>query len=154
MEVHAVEALIKEKIPITQHLGFSIEGWDGKRLRLRAPFSMNKNHHHTAFGGSLAMASIVSGYAMTFMALHDAMGEAWLETCTLVIRDFACSYRRPVRTDLLTVSYPVGAQIPVFIQNLTDDDKARLYVETLIQTDAQVLLKCHATYVAYRSTAQ
>jgi thioesterase domain-containing protein len=149
MELSETEALIKAKIPMAGHLGFSLRGWDGQRLELWAPFEANRNHHGTAFGGSLAMASIISGYAMTFMAIGDALGDGWLQTHTLVIKDFSCQYKRPVTGDIVTVSEPVNGSTGGFGQRLMAEGKARLAVETRIRDGGVLQLAATATYVAF-----
>ena len=149
MDLTATEALIKAKIPMAAHLGFSLRSWDGQQLELWAPFDANRNHHGTAFGGSLAMASIVSGYAMTFMALSDAIGSGWLDRYTLVIKDFSITYRRPIRQDIVTVSQPVNGSTGGFGQRLLAEGKARLAVETRIVDDGALKLAAQATYVAF-----
>ena len=149
MDLTDTERLIKAKIPMAAHLAFSLRSWDGRRLVLHAPFEVNRNHHGTAFGGSLAMASIVSGYAMTFMALNDAIGSHWLDRYTLVIRDFSVQYRRPVQQDILTVSEPVNGSTGGFGERLLEEGKSRLAVETRIADDGGLRLAAHATYVAF-----
>lgn len=147
--LRATEELIKAKIPMAAHLAFSLRSWDGQRLELWAPFETNRNHHGTAFGGSLAMAAIVSGYAMTFMALSDAIGSGWLERYTLVIKDFSVQYRRPVVDDILTFSQPVNGSTGGFGERLLEEGKARLAVETRIADDDGLRLAAQATYVAF-----
>ena len=150
MDLHHTEALIKAKIPMAGHLAFSLRAWDGQRLELHAPFEVNRNHHGTAFGGSLAMASIVSGYAMAFMALSDAIGDGWLDRYTLVIKDFSVQYRRPVEQDIVTVSQPVNGSTGGFGERLVAEGKARLAVETRIADDGGMRLAAQATYVAFK----
>lgn len=149
MELNDTEALIKARIPMAAHLDFRLRSWDGTRLELWAPFESNRNHHGTAFGGSLAMATIVSGYAMTFMALNDAIGDGWLDRWTLVIKDVSVQYRRPVRQDIVTVSTPVNGSTGGFGQRLLDTGKARLAVETKIADGGELRLTAQATYVAF-----
>ncbi len=149
MDLQDTEALIKAKIPMAAHLAFTLRAWDGRRLELWAPFDVNRNHHGTAFGGSLAMASIVSGYAMTFMALSDAIGSGWLDRYTLVIRDVSVQYRRPVTDDIVTVSQPVNGSTGGFAERLLEEGRSRLAVETRIADDGGLRLAAQATYVAY-----
>lgn len=149
MDLHDTETLIKAKIPMAAHLSFSLRDWDGQRLVLHAPFEVNRNHHGTAFGGSLAMAAIVSGYAMTFMALSDGIGPGWLDRYTLVIKEFSVQYRRPVHEDILTVSQPVNGSTGGFAERLVRESKARLAVETRIADEEGLRLAAQATYVAF-----
>ena len=151
MDLKATEALIKDRIPMAALLGFSLRAWDGSQLELWAPFEQNRNHHGTAFGGSLAMASIVSGYAMTFMALSDAIGGDWLQRYTLVIKDFSCHYKRPVTEDIVTLSAPVNGSTGRFAAVLLEQDRSRLAVDTSIRTDGMLQLVATATYVALRN---
>lgn len=142
--------LIRDRIPITRNLAFSLTFWDGRELGLSAPFGPNRNHHDTVFGGSLAMASIVSGYAMTFMSLDDVLGPDWTDRHTLVIRDFKCRYLRPVEGDLHTVSSPEDpAALGVFTGGIKQGEKSRLKVITTISSPDTILLRCRATYVAF-----
>lgn len=150
MKPESVVTLIKNKIPITKSLDFDILSWDGSALVLKAPYEKNKNHHDTVFGGSLAMATIVSGYCMTFMVLDDNLGESWLQDYTLVIKDFSCNYLKPVSKDFETLSVAQSSDLESFISILKRKGRARLKVDTTIRSD-EVQLSANATYVAYKN---
>lgn len=150
MKTQIVSTLIKTKIPITNELDFNITSWDGSKLKLSVPYEKNKNHHNTVFGGSLAMASIVSGYCMTFMVLEDSLGENWLSNFTLVIKDFSCNYLKPVTKDFETLSIAKEEDFDSFIKMLKRKGRARLNVTTTI-IESQTLLSASATYVAYKN---
>lgn len=143
-----IEDLIKEKIPMTSHLAFKLISFENDELKLSCPLKENENHHGTIFGGSLAMASIVSGYSLTFTALEDRLGKDWDDLYQLVIKDFACDYKRPVHSDTICVSRP---ETPIFefVETLLRKGKARLKVKTVISDDEE-RLACEATYVAYK----
>ena len=49
MKPNEVVELIKNKIPITNELGFEITSWNGSQLSLSAPYEQNKNHHNTVW---------------------------------------------------------------------------------------------------------
>jgi len=144
-----IEKVLKTRVPITQHLDFSLESWTGEELVLKAPFDKNKNHHNTIFGGSLAMSAIVSGYCLTFMALEDALGKSWGRDHTLVIKDFSCKYLRPVTGDIETISKAASdTSTEKFVSDLLNLGKSQLKVVTYIE-DEHRHLACSATYVAY-----
>jgi thioesterase domain-containing protein len=150
MKTQIVSNLIKNKIPITKELDFNITSWNGSELKLCVPYEKNKNHHNTVFGGSLAMATIVSGYCMTFMVLEDNLGENWLNDYTLVIKDFSCNYIRPVTKDFETLSIAKEEDFNSFIKMLKRKGRARLSVSTTI-LESETLLNASATYVAYKN---
>jgi thioesterase domain-containing protein len=150
MKPNEVVELIKNKIPITNELDFDIKSWDGSTLTLTAPYEKNKNHHNTVFGGSLAMATVVSGYCMTFMVLDDSLGSSWLKDYTLVIKDFSCNYLNPVSADFETFSNATKEDFEKFIKTLKRKGRARLKVQTSIQSTKKEL-EASATYVAYRN---
>lgn len=143
-----IENLIKEKIPMTSHLAFKLISFENDELKLQCPLKENENHHGTIFGGSLAMAAIISGYSLTFTALEDRLGKDWDELYQLVIKDFTCDYKRPVHTDSICVSRPETAVFD-FIETLLRKGRARLKVKTVISDDEERLV-CEATYVAYK----
>lgn len=145
-----IQLLIQSKIPITKQLDFKLVSWNGDEIVLSAPYEKNKNHHETIFGGSLAMSAIVSGYSMTFMALEDALGNKWSNEYTLVIKDFSCSYLKPVSEDIRAVSKATSdSGVIDFVSCLKRNGKSRLQVETVI-VDTETRLKCMATYVAFK----
>lgn len=149
MKTEEVVKLIKAKIPITQELDFEIQSWDGKSLKLKAPYEKNKNHHNTVFGGSLAMATIVSGYCMTFMLLDDELGSQWLDHYTLVIKDFQCQYLKPVTKDFESLSEAKSGDIQNFLEVLKRKGRSKIEIETIIES-GELQLSAKATYVAYK----
>lgn len=142
------EDLIKEKIPMTVNTAFQLISYENDELKLLCPLKQNENHHGTIFGGSLAMASIISGYSLTFMALEDRLGKDWDDIYQLVIKDFACDYKRPVHSDTICISRP-ESDVFEFVETLMRMGKARLKVKTII-SDVEERLVCEATYVAYK----
>ena len=149
MRTNEVVTLIKKLIPITKELDFDIKSWENNTLLLSAPYEKNKNHHNTIFGGSLAMATIVSGYCMTFMTLDDRLSKAWLDEYTLVIKSFSCDYLKPVTSDFEAQSYAKQEGIDKFLEQLKRKGRARLNIVTEIKSD-DILLKANAIYVAYK----
>ncbi|MDD0853533.1 YiiD C-terminal domain-containing protein [Halobacteriovorax sp. GB3] len=151
MRLNQIENQIKDKIEMTKNLDFKLLSWQNNELRLSCPLSKNLNHHGSAFGGSLAMAAIVSGYSMTFMALEDGLGKDWGKDYVLVIKDYSCQYLRPVKNDIEARSIAKSSLIQ-FLSILKRKGKARLEVETFVEKDGEVQLKAQATYVAYKTS--
>ncbi|MBQ49658.1 MAG: hypothetical protein CMP10_19920 [Zetaproteobacteria bacterium] len=149
IKLKETEDQIKNKIPITAQIEFKLTSWDGSALKLEAPYATNRNHHDTFFGGSLAMAAIVSGYAMTFMALNEHLDKDWGEYFTLVIRDFNCRYLKPIGEDLVTVSKPEEiSSLLDFPATLQKKNRARIKVITEVSHQKVCYLKATAVYVA------
>lgn len=69
-----IQELLHSKIPITRAMGMRVEDYDSERLVLSAPLDANVNHLGTAFGASLNVLAVLSGYGLLWLELKDTEG--------------------------------------------------------------------------------
>jgi len=97
-ELEELRSVLAGELPITQHLGITVERIDAGRVTLRLPLGPNRNVQGTLFAGSLSAAATLAGWAVAWLALRRAGVAA-----TLVIQDSSIDYLRPVTADCLLV---------------------------------------------------
>jgi len=83
-------------MPPVRALGLSIAGFDGERLRLRAPLALNVNDKGCAFGGSLASLTTLACWGRVWLAV-DAAGL----DCDIYVADSRIRYLAPLYDDLV-----------------------------------------------------
>lgn len=143
------EQYIKQKIAITGQTGFRLLDYQADTVRLLCPMAGNENHHGTMFGGSLAMVSIIAGYALAFLLLEERIGADWEDNFQLVIKDFQCSYKRPVEQDAIFTA-AVDGDSGAFVQQLLHSGKAPLPVRISVGAEGSEKLYSQANYVVFR----
>lgn len=131
-------------IPLTRAMGVRVveagPGW----LKLAAPLAPNLNHHGTAFGGSLAVLGIVTGWALLDRALREAGVQA-----TLVVRHSELDYHHPAPDELIVeCRLPEDAQWTPFIDTVKQGSKARITLDIRVGSLGVESLRVRARYVA------
>src|ERR1700691_218032 len=90
-----LEAYLHERIPLTRALGCQVVAADRGGVHLRAPLEPNINMHGTAFAGSLASLSLLSGWIWVVAALRDCGEQA-----AVVVSRCEIAYLEPVDGEL------------------------------------------------------
>ena len=126
-----LEATLHREVPLSQHMGVAVEGYDGHSLRLSADFQRNINIHGTAFGGSLYSACALCGWGL----LHLKFGELGLDA-HIVLSEGRVRYLRPVRHHI-EVCCALPAGFSGFVEALRRGGKARLDLEAEIRTGSE-----------------
>lgn len=87
-----------EKVPITKEMGMQIAHFDGATLQLAAPLGPNVNDKMTAFGGSLASVSLLTGWSWVVLMLkqHSA------NSADVVIAEATLKFFLPVKSGFYT----------------------------------------------------
>src|SRR5437879_2446420 len=105
MSPQALTEYLHRHIPLTAALGAQVTRCDPQEVEIAAPLAPNLNHRSTAFGGSLAALSIVSGWAVLHVALQREQIEA-----RLVVQRSETDFASAVTGPLIAVSrLPVAA---------------------------------------------
>jgi thioesterase domain-containing protein len=76
-------------------MGIVVVGWNGRRVRLRAPFEPNRNDKGTAFAGSLYSILVLAGWAVVTRHLQERGIQA-----DVMVTESSTHYLRPVRAAL------------------------------------------------------
>ncbi len=125
-----IEAFLHERIPLTRALGCQVIAADGSGVRLRAPLGPNVNVHGTAFAGSLASLSLLSGWVWVVLALRDGGHEA-----TVVVRRCEVTYLAPIDGTLEAHCAPPESDAWwTFSERLREHGRGRLSLECTVST--------------------
>ncbi len=138
------ETLARE-IPITNHLGISIESYDETALTLKAPLQQNINHKSTAFAGSLNALLTLAGWDLLWLILK----ERGLHV-QIVIQESMSNYLRPVTRDFSARCHkPDPAYIARLETTLRKKGKARLELQSEIREGDIVAVTFSGRYVIF-----
>lgn len=122
----ALTRFLREHIPVLQSVDVQARVASPDRVVLVAPLQVNRNHHETAFGGSLALLGVVSGWSLLHVAL-EAEGIA----AKLVVQSTQIDYSRPVSEDLRAETCR-PADWADFVERLRTRGKGRIDLVTRI----------------------
>lgn len=143
-----LERLIVEKMPITEHLEFTLTADDEGRLRVSAPLKPNANHMGSAFGGSLSMLATVTGWAMTHQVVQDVM-EDMCRRVKVIIQESDIEYLRPVYENISVICEPPDEEDLNHFQRMMDRwGKARLDLKCRIDAAGERAVTFIGRYVA------
>ncbi len=128
LELSEVLKYVHEHIPITDNLGAGIQSYDGNSIVLTAPLDANINHRNSAFGGSLSVIAILSGWALLFIKMKELFLQA-----RLVIQSSSFELTNPVMADFEAVSVLPSLKIyERFIKTLGKHGRARMTVHSKV----------------------
>ncbi|MGC4017391.1 MAG: YiiD C-terminal domain-containing protein [Luteolibacter sp.] len=138
------ERFLHDRIPLAAAMGVRLESYDPTGLTLTAPLEANHNHLGTAFGGSIAAAATLAGYALLWLELDDRDSH-------IVIRSSRISYKRPVEGELRAVCvHPGASAISRFKARFAKAGKASLPLKVLMGPPDQPHVGFEGVYVAIR----
>jgi thioesterase domain-containing protein len=141
--LRALQETLYREIPITKHLGITVESYDDEQLTLKAPIEPNRNQKQTAFAGSLNAVVTLAGWGLLWLV----MGELGLAT-TIVIQESVSSYLRPVTGDFSArCRKPDSTRLAHFENMLRKKGKARLELLAEIDEREKVAVSFKGRYV-------
>lgn len=135
---------LRTEMPITQHLGVEVVGYEAGRLRLAAPLAANVNHKGTAFAGSLNAIATLAGWGMVWLLLrrHSV-------TAHVVIQDSTVHYLRPATGDFFAVAEPPAAEAERrLLDALKRRGKGRIALEVAVSDGLGQAVRFSGRYVA------
>jgi len=132
---------IREAIPVSATMQFSIDYLQPDEIRVSAPLQPNINVHGTGFAGSIYSLAVLTGWALCTHILDEAAVDA-----DLVVGKAEISYRAPVQTDLDCHCSATAEQRESFLQGLRERGRGRLSLEVAVGDLPQARLL--ATFVA------
>lgn len=72
MDLAALAEQVRNAIPLTRHLAFQLETFDGQALTLTAPLAPNHNDKGTFFAGSQSALLTLAGWSLTTLLARQA----------------------------------------------------------------------------------
>lgn len=139
-----LQALFDEQIPLSRAMQVSVASWDGAELHLSAPLAPSRNHHGSAFGGSLYTLGLLAGWGVLNLRLWAEGVEA-----QVVIQRAAADYLLPVCQALEARCGPVPTdEWERFLRRLGRRGQARLKLVSTILAEHREAFELHAHFVA------
>ena len=96
MTPEQLQAFLHQNIPAAAALKLAVHESSRERVVLQAPFAHNCNHHHTVFGGSIALAATLCGWSLVHLRYPEYHGK-------IVIQEGHTRYLKPAETDLTAI---------------------------------------------------
>jgi thioesterase domain-containing protein len=139
--------VLAAELPITQHLGITVESGGEEGVVLRLPLIPNRNHQGGIFAGSLNAAATLAGWAVVWLALQQAsIGAA------VVIQDSTIEYLAPVGEDCLAhCDQPDAGTLDRFLETIGRHDRARLGLTVHLLAGTGQVGRFAGRYVALRA---
>lgn len=106
IEARAFVAELRRDMPLAAFMGVEALAWDGHQLTLQAPLSPNINDKGTAFAGSLASLSTVTGWALLMLWAREHIGP-----CHVAVYHGELRYRHPVSSTFAATANLPSAEV-------------------------------------------
>lgn len=135
-----------QDMPPVAAMHVAIVGYDGDRLRLRAPLAANVNDKGCAFGGSLGSLMTLAAWGLVSLRLQKAGIAA-----DVYVADSEIRYRAPLYADLeAEAELDPDASWDDFLDTLRQRGRARTYLVARVPLpDGGVAAEFSARYVAF-----
>ncbi|MDO5638305.1 MAG: YiiD C-terminal domain-containing protein [Neisseria sp.] len=91
-----LQNFLYQNIPAAAALQLAVLESTPERVALLAPFAPNQNHHHTIFGGSIALAATLCGWSLVHVRHPECKGK-------IVIQEGHTRYLKPAEGDLTAI---------------------------------------------------
>jgi thioesterase domain-containing protein len=144
IDLNEVNSCLHENIPMTAAMAAEVAFYDGRQVTVCVPLRPNRNHSHTAFGGSLAALGIVAGWVLLYLKLkEEGLG------FSLVIGRSSFDFLAPVESDFnATCQLPPGWEWRGFLRSLKRRGRARITLQAEIKDSSAVAGRHKGFYVA------
>ncbi|MCG3718747.1 thioesterase domain-containing protein [Aliarcobacter butzleri] len=142
--IKILENKLHNEIPLTKFMDLKITKYDAKELMTIAPLNKNINDKGTAFGGSLATLTIISGWSICWLISK----ELEINSENIVVIKNEHSYRKPVTKELIChTKRPTKDEIENLKNKLLLKKSASIKISSQIIEDGEVCVDFTGYYV-------
>lgn len=146
-QLREAEEFFHQKIPLTRAMGVRVVARDEDGFAVEAPVTLNHNHLHTAFGGSINAVATLAGYGLLWFELRD-------EAAQVVIAQSSIRFLKPVRDSICAVcSRPDPRELASFKSTFRAKGKAKIRLQVRVEEKGSVAAEFEATFLALRDSA-
>ena len=138
-----IQQFIDQEIPIARKMGIQVNSYLPTRIALDIPLQANRNHLHTAFGGSIYSGLVLTGCCLLIgnLRANDLAGD-------VVIQRGQVEYYKPINDDFEVVCALVDmAQISSFLDRFARKGKAEIMLNSTIRVRNELLAEFTGKYV-------
>lgn len=133
-----------QAMPPVAAMQVRIAGYDGERLRLRAPLSAHVNDKGCAFGGSMSSLMTLAGWGLVTLRLQEAALDA-----PVYVADSSVRFRVPLFADLEAEAWLQEGDWDGACAGLRSRGRASLVIASRVGPgDGSAAAVCSARYVA------
>lgn len=138
----AAERFLHEQIPLTLTMGLRVIAQEAGRFALEAPVTPNRNHLHTAFGGSINALAILAGYGLLWLELRDTAAH-------VVVAQSSMRFLHPVRETIRALCEPPAPwEIAELKATLRAKGKARITLRVRVEENGMLAAALEGVFVA------
>ncbi|MFW2601528.1 thioesterase domain-containing protein [Aliarcobacter butzleri] len=142
--IKILENKLHNEIPLTKFMDLKITKYDEKELITIAPLNKNINDKGTAFGGSLATLTIISGWSICWLISK----ELEINSENIVVIKNEHSYRKPVTKELIChTKRPTKDEIENLKNKLLLKKSASIKISSQIIEDGEICVDFIGYYV-------
>lgn len=142
--IKILENKLHNEIPLTKFMDLEITKYDEKELITIAPLNKNINDKGTAFGGSLATLTIISGWSICWLISK----ELEINSENIVVIKNEHSYRKPVTKELIChTKRPTKYEIENLKNKLLLKKSASIKISSQIIEDDEICVDFTGYYV-------
>lgn len=139
--LHAAEEFLHREIPLTREMDVRVVS-HGSGFAVEAPVASNRNHLHTAFGGSINSVATVAAYVFLWLRLRERLPR-------IVIAESNIRFLHPViETIAASCATPTEDQLTAFDLGLRSKGKGRLTLEVQVHDGSVLAAEFSGTFVA------
>ncbi|HEV2840104.1 MAG TPA: YiiD C-terminal domain-containing protein [Chthoniobacterales bacterium] len=136
------ERYFHQQIPITRAMGVRVVADDEKGFVIEAPVSLNSNHLHTAFGGSINAVATLAAYGLLWLKLKQPAAH-------VVVAESSIRFLRPVRETIRAICLrPEPAEWAGFQARFAEKGKARITLRVNVVEESQTAAEFEGIFVA------
>lgn len=136
MQADDATALLRAQVPILAHAGLRVLEVAPNKARAMLPLAANGNHHGSAFGGSLSLLGIVTGWLLAY-----AGQTAEPRTRDIVIAESRSRYQRPLHADLIAEANWAPAAASDYRAHLAAGERASVRIAVQVAGDEGIAMR-------------
>lgn len=121
---------LKKNIPMAEAMDIRLESDSPEKLILSAPYGPNRNHHGSAFGGSIATLMILAGW----FRIQSFLDEEFEHSLAVIVRN-EITYRSPIEGDIFARVHPVEVDLLTGFREIMEK-KGKALIEVQVSAGA------------------
>ena len=144
MNKNEFQEFLHQKIPVTKAMEFSVLEFAPSKVRILAKLEPNKNHHSTAFGGSISCLMTVAGWALMYANIMETDPNAYI-----VISKSNIRYLKPIKKDFTAECTLTNESDKIkLFEMYNKNNKGKLTIKVYCYEDGDLAAEFEGQYVA------
>ena len=141
------EEYLHSNIPVTSAMGFRVNNFSKKEVKIGASINKNINHEGTAFGGTVASLLTVTAFARVLIIMEEIDANAHI-----VIQNSSINYLLPLAEDFEASSPEINeSAIEKFARMYLKHRKSRIAVYSCIEINNNIAAELNGEFVVFSS---